>query len=55
MNALLFRTGDLSRDMVLVLATNRRSDLDAAVTNHIDEVLEFLLLRLEELVSLKSH
>ena len=41
LNALLFRTGDQSRDVVLVLATNRPGDLDAAVTDRIDEVIEF--------------
>ncbi|KAG8059695.1 hypothetical protein GUJ93_ZPchr0002g25315 [Zizania palustris] len=43
LNALLFRTGDQSRDIVLVLATNRPSDLDAAITDRIDEVIEFPL------------
>jgi ATPase family AAA domain-containing protein 3A/B len=37
----LYRTGDQSRDVVLVLATNRPSDLDAAITDRIDEVIEF--------------
>nr|XP_010940075.1 ATPase family AAA domain-containing protein 3 [Elaeis guineensis] len=48
LNALLFRTGDQSRDIVLVLATNRPGDLDAAVTDRIDEVIEFPLPREEE-------
>lgn len=48
LNALLFRTGDQSRDIVLVLATNRPSDLDSAVTDRIDEVLEFPLPGEEE-------
>ncbi|KAH7658753.1 ATPase family AAA domain-containing protein 3A/B protein [Dioscorea alata] len=43
LNALLFRTGDQSRDTVLVLATNRPGDLDAAITDRIDEVIEFPL------------
>jgi ATPase family AAA domain-containing protein 3A/B len=43
LNALLFRTGDQSRDNVLVLATNRPGDLDAAVTDRIDDVIEFPL------------
>ena len=38
-NSLLFCTGDQSRDIVLVLATNRPSDLDTVVTDCIDEVL----------------
>lgn len=41
LNALLFRTGDQSRDIVLVLATNRPGDLDSAITDRIDEVIEF--------------
>ncbi|CAN0919352.1 ATPase family AAA domain-containing protein 3-A [Linum grandiflorum] len=36
-DALLFRTGDQSRDIVLVLATNRPGDLDSAVTDRIDD------------------
>uniref|UniRef100_A0A0D9VK08 AAA+ ATPase domain-containing protein n=1 Tax=Leersia perrieri TaxID=77586 RepID=A0A0D9VK08_9ORYZ len=48
LNALLFRTGDQSRDIVLVLATNRPSDLDAAITDRIDEVIEFPLPGEEE-------
>ena len=43
LNALLYRTGDQSRDIVLVLATNRPSDLDSAIADRIDEVLEFPL------------
>ncbi|KAL3837963.1 hypothetical protein ACJIZ3_022554 [Penstemon smallii] len=43
LNALLFRTGDQSKDIVLALATNRPGDLDAAVADRIDEVLEFPL------------
>ncbi|KAH9606449.1 hypothetical protein KSS87_002847 [Heliosperma pusillum] len=43
LNALLYRTGDQSRDIVLVLATNRPGDLDSAVTDRIDEVIEFPL------------
>ncbi|KAK1305908.1 hypothetical protein QJS10_CPA10g01388 [Acorus calamus] len=42
-NALLFRTGDQSKDIVLALATNRPGDLDSAVSDRIDEVLEFPL------------
>jgi ATPase family AAA domain-containing protein 3A/B len=43
LNALLFRTGDQSKDIVLALATNRPGDLDLAVADRIDEVLEFPL------------
>ncbi|GLU19880.1 hypothetical protein SLE2022_361030 [Rubroshorea leprosula] len=52
LNALLFRTGDQSRDIVLVLATNRPGDLDNAVTDRIDEVIEFPLPGEEERVNL---
>ncbi|XAR73861.1 hypothetical protein NMG60_11007969 [Bertholletia excelsa] len=48
LNALLFRTGDQSRDVVLVLATNRPGDLDSAITDRIDEVIEFPLPLEEE-------
>lgn len=48
LNALLFRTGDQSRDIVLVLATNRPGDLDSAVTDRIDEVIEFPLPQEDE-------
>ncbi|CAL9751464.1 unnamed protein product, partial [Musa acuminata subsp. burmannicoides] len=48
LNALLFRTGDQSKDIVLALATNRPGDLDSAVADRIDEVLEFPLPREEE-------
>jgi ATPase family AAA domain-containing protein 3A/B len=52
LNALLYRTGDQSRDIVLVLATNRPSDLDSAVTDRVDEVLEFPLPGEEERLKL---
>ncbi|KAJ8550093.1 hypothetical protein K7X08_033800 [Anisodus acutangulus] len=48
LNALLFRTGDQSRDVVLVLATNRPGDLDSAVTDRIDEIIEFPLPQEDE-------
>ncbi|KAI4314840.1 hypothetical protein L6164_027708 [Bauhinia variegata] len=52
LNALLFRTGDQSRDIVLVLATNRPGDLDSAVTDRVDEVIEFPLPGEEERLKL---
>ncbi|GAV86317.1 LOW QUALITY PROTEIN: AAA domain-containing protein/DUF3523 domain-containing protein, partial [Cephalotus follicularis] len=52
LNALLFRTGDQSKDIVLALATNRPGDLDSAVTDRIDEVLEFPLPGEEERLKL---
>ncbi|CAK7357596.1 unnamed protein product [Dovyalis caffra] len=48
LNALLFRTGDQSKDIVLALATNRPGDLDSAVADRIDEILEFPLPKTEE-------
>ncbi|XP_050221933.1 uncharacterized protein LOC126672074 [Mercurialis annua] len=48
LNALLYRTGDQSKDIVLALATNRPGDLDSAVADRIDEVLEFPLPGEEE-------
>ena len=41
LNALLYRTGELSRDVVLVIATNRPEDLDAAVLDRMDESMKF--------------
>lgn len=41
LNAMLFRTGDQSKDFCVVLATNRPSDLDPAVIDRMDEALEF--------------
>lgn len=41
LNALLYRTGELSRDVVLVIATNRPEDLDSAVLDRMDESMEF--------------
>lgn len=41
LNAFLFRTGDQSRDFMVVLATNRPGDLDDAVLDRMDEALLF--------------
>eukprot|EP01023_Acetabularia_acetabulum_P013040 TRINITY_DN16199_c0_g2_i11.p1 TRINITY_DN16199_c0_g2~~TRINITY_DN16199_c0_g2_i11.p1 ORF type:complete len:626 (+),score=131.65 TRINITY_DN16199_c0_g2_i11:144-1880(+) len=43
LNAVLYRTGDQSRDFMLVLATNRPEDLDVAILDRMDEVIEFPL------------
>ena len=40
LNALLYRTGEMSRDVALVLATNRPEDLDSAVLDRMDEAIE---------------
>jgi len=39
LNALLFRTGEASKKLMLVFATNRPGDLDAAVLDRTDEAL----------------
>jgi len=41
MNALLSRTGSQSTKIALVLATNRPADLDAAIHDRMDELMEF--------------
>lgn len=41
LNAMLFQTGEQSNNFMMVLATNRPSDLDAAVVDRMDETLEF--------------
>ena len=43
LNALLFQTGDQSKHFMLVLATNRAADLDAAVLDRVDEAVHFSL------------
>lgn len=41
LNALLYRTGDASTRFMLVLATNRPGDLDAAINDRVDESVLF--------------
>lgn len=48
LNALLARTGSQTKDFVMVLASNRPSDLDSAVLDRVDEVIEFPLPGFEE-------
>ena len=48
LNATLYRTGDQSRDFMVVLATNRPGDLDDAVLDRMDEALEFGLPQEEQ-------
>lgn len=43
LNALLYRTGEASRNFMMVLATNRPEDLDSAVTDRVDESMHFQL------------
>ena len=55
LNALLFQTGDQSRHFMLVLATNRAADLDAAVLDRIDEAVHFGLPRSNERLNIASQ
>jgi ATPase family AAA domain-containing protein 3A/B len=41
LNALLFHTGSASTKFMMVLATNRPEDLDSAITDRVDDALEF--------------
>ena len=41
LNAVLYRTGEASRNLMLVMATNRPGDLDTAVNDRVDEALIF--------------
>eukprot|EP00937_MAST-01D_sp_MAST-1D-sp2_P000014 g14.t1 len=43
LNALLYQTGEQSSSFMLVLATNRPGDLDAAINDRVDEALSFPL------------
>lgn len=52
LNALLYNTGSESRDFMLVLATNRPSDLDRAVADRVDEHIQFDLPGPDERVRL---
>ncbi|KAL2636156.1 hypothetical protein R1flu_007635 [Riccia fluitans] len=52
LNAFLYRTGDQSKNFLLVLATNRPGDLDAAVVDRIDEVMEFPVPSIQERLDL---
>jgi len=54
LNAVLARTGEASRDMMLVLATNRPEDLDSAVGDRVDEALHFELPGEQERAKLLS-
>jgi ATPase family AAA domain-containing protein 3A/B len=48
LNALLYQTGEQSYNFMMVLATNRPGDLDAAVNDRVDEALSFDLPGLAE-------
>jgi len=55
LNALLFQTGDQSKHFMLVLATNRAADLDAAVLDRIDEAVHFALPKRQERLNIASQ
>jgi len=48
LNAFLYRTGESSRKFMLVLASNQPDQFDWAISNRIDEMVEFGLPTLEE-------
>ena len=52
LNALLYQTGDQSKHFMLVLATNRPSDLDPAILDRIDEAVFFGIPETKERVKL---
>jgi ATPase family AAA domain-containing protein 3A/B len=48
LTAMLYHTGTASSQFMLILATNRPGDLDAAVLDRVDEAIEFGLPDLDE-------
>ncbi|KAH9127072.1 hypothetical protein AeMF1_002581 [Aphanomyces euteiches] len=52
LNALLFHTGTQSKQFMLVVATNRPEDLDAAITDRMDDTLLFALPEANERIRL---
>merc|ERR1711871_260246 len=54
LNALLYQTGDQSENFMLILATNRPSDLDTAILDRVDETVFFNIPEEKERVKL-SH
>jgi SpoVK/Ycf46/Vps4 family AAA+-type ATPase len=54
LNALLYQTGDQSEHFMLILATNRPSDLDTAILDRVDEAVFFDIPEEKERVRL-SH
>merc|ERR1711871_460784 len=55
LNALLFQTGDQSKHFMLVLATNRAADLDAAVLDRVDEAVHFGLPEYDQRLEIASE
>ncbi|XP_065842608.1 ATPase family AAA domain-containing protein 3-B-like [Oscarella lobularis] len=54
LNAFLYRTGELSRKFMLVLATNQPHQLDFAVSDRLDEIVRFDLPGREERLKILS-
>ncbi|CAK8672292.1 ATPase family AAA domain-containing protein 3A-like [Clavelina lepadiformis] len=48
LNAFLYRTGDQSNKFMMVLASNQPEQLDWAINDRLDEIVEFDLPRMEE-------
>jgi len=48
LNAFLYRTGESSKNMMLVMASNRPDHLDWAINDRLDEMVEFPLPGLDE-------
>jgi len=56
LNAFLFRTGEASKNFVVVFASNQPEQFDWAINDRIDEMIEFRLPQAEErLQMLKQH
>lgn len=55
LSALLYQTGTQSHHYMLVLATNRPGDLDRAITDRMDETVEFPMPTLDERKRLVSR
>eukprot|EP00630_Chrysocystis_fragilis_P003698 CAMPEP_0197400078 /NCGR_PEP_ID=MMETSP1165-20131217/16295_1 /TAXON_ID=284809 /ORGANISM="Chrysocystis fragilis, Strain CCMP3189" /LENGTH=538 /DNA_ID=CAMNT_0042926117 /DNA_START=17 /DNA_END=1633 /DNA_ORIENTATION=+ len=54
-NAFLYRTGDVSRDFMLVYASNAPDQFDWAVNDRIDEIVEFSLPSADERKRMLTH
>jgi len=55
LNAFLYRTGESSRKFMIVLASNQPDQFDWAISNRIDEMVEFKLPTLDEREMLVQH
>jgi len=48
LNAFLYRTGESSKKFMVILASNQPEQLDWAINDRVDEIVEFALPGLEE-------